>query len=1725
MNVFALRDQLIHDYATYIQSFVQIRDTELARYVQEAMNSGVLWPAPLVQLNPTFEPGESLETLIAEKVLHPECRQIFQRDKDKPASPYHRWPLKLHRHQSAAVRVAAAGHHYILTTGTGSGKSLTYILPIVNHVLQHGRGRGIQAIVVYPMNALANSQEGELRKFLQAGYAEGQSPVTFARYTGQESDEEKRRIMAHPPDILLTNYVMLELILTRPAELQTLVRGAQGLRFLVLDELHTYRGRQGADVALLVRRAREALHAEQLQCVGTSATLAGPGSLAQQRADVAAVASRLFGVTVHPEHIISESLRRATPERDFVPSENLAQLQTRVTRDASFPSDYATFVQDPLASWIESTLGLAREPVTQRLVRVQPRALVGEGGAAEVLSRLTQLPIATCEYALQRCLLAGYSVHHPDTGFPAFAFRLHQFISRGDTVYASLDEPRQRYITVFGQTYVPGHRDRVLLPLAFCRECGQAYFVVSRLEDRETQQVSYLPRELTTRTPEDGGTPGFLHFDPNDPWPTNAPEELDRLPEAWVEERQTGRRVKPSYRTHQPKLVTIAPDGLETADGQAMHFVQAPFRFCLQCGVNYGGRQSSDFAKLATLGSEGRSTATTLLTLSAVRSLRQDTTLPEIARKLLSFTDNRQDASLQAGHFNDFVDVALLRAALWRAAQAAGTNGLTHEQLTQKVFEALQLPLVDYAINPEVRFQPRYDTERALRDVLGYRLYHDLRRGWRITSPNLEQCGLLIIHYPALGELCAAEDVWQAGSPALASASPAVREKVARVLLDYMRRELALNVSYLNANTQEQIIQKSLQHLRPPWALDENERLEHASVLFPRASDSDDYGGNVYLSGRGGFGQYLRRASTLPHVTARLTVADTDTLIQHLLKALVVGGLVAEVEPARRADETPGYQLQASALVWVVGDGARAFHDPIRMPREAEAGGRTNPFFVEFYRTLSGDLRGLMAREHTAQVPAPSREEREALFRRGQLPILFCSPTMELGVDIAELNVVNMRNVPPTPANYAQRSGRAGRSGQPALVFTYCAGGSPHDQYFFKRPEQMVAGAVTPPRLDLANEDLVRAHVHAVWLAETGAKLGTSLKDVLDLTGEQPSLALLESVRADLQDPNARRRAYLRAEHILASLQAELSDARWYTDHWLRDVLEQAALQFDQVCQRWRELYRAALQQRAVQHRIIGDASRSPEDRRQAQRLRLEAENQIKLLTDSENLAQSDFYSYRYFASEGFLPGYSFPRLPLSAYLPGRRQANSREDFLSRPRFLAISEFGPRAIVYHEGSKYEINKVILAAEARPESGEGGAFTRQALLCPACGYLHIVSVDKCERCGAALTDTLRHLFQLQNVSTQRRERISSDEEERFRLGYELRTGVRFADEDVRSATVTLNGQPLATLTYGQAATLWRINLGWKRRANPTQYGFLLDVERGLWAKEHDEPDGQDDEQTSARVQRVVPFVSDRRNCLLIEPAMPLDLPTMASLGAALANALQVHFQLEESEVALEPLPDASERRLLLIYESAEGGAGALRRLVDEPDAWPQVARRALELCHFDPDTGDDRKRGPRAKDDCEAACYDCLLSYYNQRDQRWLDRWKVRDLLRDFQQAHVSVSPVAAPRGQHLQTLLRQCESQLEQEWLKWLNERGYRLPTRAQVLLADCQTRPDFVYDEAALAVYVDGPHHLYPERQARDRTQQSCLEDLGYNVVRFVAHERWQAVVAQYPNVFGSAA
>ena len=1727
MDVFDLRDQVTADYGAYVRSFLAIKNERIHKLVSEELEAGFLWPDPLIQLSPSFEAGDTLQQLIDEQVLHRECINIFR---DKREDGEDRGPLRLHRHQVEGIRAAGAGDNYVLTTGTGSGKSLTYIVPIVDHVLRRGSGKGIQAIIVYPMNALANSQMGELDKFLCRGYPNGQGPVTFKRYTGQESEDERNKIIASPPDILLTNYVMLELVLTRPWDYQ-LIRAARGLRFLVLDEIHTYRGRQGADVAMLVRRVREACDATQLLHVGTSATLTDEGSWAEQQAAAASVASGLFGVTVRPERVIGETLRRATASYDLEDPAFVERLRTGLQSDAAFSlGDPNALPDDGLLSWIETELGLRVDAESGRLLRSTPRSLSGEEGASAMLAEQTGVDQGVCEARLRDALLSAYRCRD-ENGHPLFQFRLHQFVSKGEAVYASPEPEDVRHVTLRPQHFVPStSRAKILLPIAFCRECGQEYYSVRRGRDKEGR-VIFAERSISDRLDDDDGEAGYLYVSTAAPWPDDAVDFIERLPDTWLETSKDGVvTIRKSQRQNLPRKVYISSKGAEGDGDQVAWWLPAPFRFCLHCGVAYNARQQSDFGKLSTLGSEGRSTATTVMTISTIRKLRSDQVISAEARKLLSFTDNRQDASLQAGHFNDFIEVALLRSSLWRAVHGASEAGIRHDRLTLRVFEALGLPLHLYAADPRVKYAAREDTDRALREVLGYYLYRDQRRGWRITSPNLEQCGLLAIDYLSLAEFCAAQDEWRDCHPALKHASTADREQVCRVLLDFMRRELAIRVSYLDPVEQESIRQLAGQYLVRPWTFDDSEQMERARIVFPRSRGSGrpEAVHFVYLSPRGGFGLFLKRHGTLQDWHEELTTEDVATVIAQLCDKLTVPGLVHRAVDPGGEDKVGGYQLNGSALIWRHGTGTAGFHDPVRVPRKPEAGLRTNPFFTEFYRSETDDLKDLEAREHTAQVPSDVREEREGKFRNGDLPILYCSPTMELGIDISQLNVVNMRNVPPTPANYAQRSGRAGRSGEPAFVLSYCAAGSPHDQYFFKRPENMVAGSVTPPRLDLGNEDLIRAHVHAIWLGTSKLPLGTSLRDVLDVRGDTPTLQLLPKVEEALNDPPTRNLAFVHSQKALGTAVAELVGSEGDPDEWLRGVLQHLPRSFDQACGRWRALYRAALNQSKRQQRIILDPSRDPQDRRRAVGLRAEAEAQLRLLLEASSSTDSDFYSYRYFASEGFLPGYNFPRLPVSAFLPGLSSREGKDEFLTRPRFLAISEFGPRSIIYHEGSRYLVNKAILPVEGADGSN---SIKSRAIQCESCGYVHPLhdepGPDLCEHCDAQLPPAYDNLFRMQNASTRRRDRINSDEEERFRMGYELKTGVRFARRggvvSARTAHVVgEDGEALASLVYGHGATIWRMNLGWRRRRNQDQVGYLLDIERGYWAKSQAVDDDPEDP-LSPRQERVVPYVEDTRNCIMVQPAGDLTIEQMASLEAALKTAIQAHFQLEDRELATEQLPSSDTRRYILLYEAAEGGAGVLRRLVEDPQALPAIARVALDIAHFNPETGEDLHRPDGAREDCEAACYDCLLSYYNQRDHRLLDRKLLPNMLRSWKQATVRVSPAPVGREDHVTRLMNLCQSELERDWVRLVDGMGLKLPSDAQRVVQNCGVRPDFLYRDEGAAIFIDGPPHDTPDQRMKDDEQRDTLEDHGLTVIHFHHRADWQQIIERYPTLFGT--
>lgn len=1661
-----LRDQVVRHYSSYVRSFLTFTDPRIKEFVrQELIEGGKLWPDPLIQVSASYAPGPALRDLVGDGLIHPLCAQIIRVD-------------RLYKHQYEAILRGLRAEPFVVTSGTGSGKSLTYWIPILHHILTHGPGdRSTRAILVYPTNALVNSQLDTLRKWEEA-FGPG-FPVSYARYTGQESLEEKERLRADPPHIILTNYVMLELMLSRPGESQFVDRLKAKLAFLVVDELHSYRGRQGADVALLIRRLRERCGNPNLVCIGTSATMATEGGPAARREAVAEFSSRMFGVHIPPENVVEEEVER---RHHHPPSP--AELQEAVRGTSAK-------VQEVLAAWLEDRFGV-REEAGGVLRAGRPFTL---SQAAERLAQEAGVDPSRARSVLERLLLERNAESE------TFALRFHQFLSQGGDLWATLEPKAVRAFSAESGLRAPGPGDRLLFPLVFCRECGQEYYHVELDERGEAVRPWFGDLVLD----EDGvisAHEGYLLLDEEGLW---SGREED-LPEGWVQNGRVGR----DYRDNVPRRLAVAPDGRVSPEGSSgtvpVWFIPKPFLFCPRCGIVYD-RKVREFTKLGTLSSEGRSTATTLVTLAAITELRRRSHAPSAA-KVLSFTDNRQDASLQAGHLNDFVQVALLRAALLMALDQSGP--LEHSTLAQRVEAVLDLDQGLFAREPGKFAGAEDSNRRVFRELIEYRLLSDLRRGWRITQPNLEQCGLLVIRYRGLEALAADEAAWR-DEPILAAASPERRVEVIRAVLDHFRWNLAIEAPCLLPDGQEALRKRVNAALREPWTFDERERLVGASAFCPPDSAPVEASSDRSLSPRSALGRYLSAASTWGRA-ADVSPQEYVRLATHLVAVLRDGGLLVVEVPGRRE---PRLRLRADALLWEKGDGKRPVRDPVRSrwlpgaPRDLPP--RVNPFFRDFYRSWAADLRGIVAKEHTAQIEYDERLSREAAFREGKLAALFCSPTMELGIDIGDLSVIHLRNAPRTPANYAQRSGRAGRTrGQDALIFTYCAAGNAHDQYFFARREELVAGAIVPPRIDLTNEDLLRTHIHAMWLGATGLDLGRSVGDVLDLRAT--GYPLQAEVQARMLLPERPLRELTEgAWRVLTQSNPALHEERWFTPEWVAGVVRSAPSNLDRAFDRWRALYREALDQRDRAHQEILLRSRDREARKVAERLRAEAERQIRiLLNEGARPEESDFYPYRYLASEGFLPGYNFPRLPVRVYL-----RTKEGQYLARPRFLALTEFGPGNRIYHDGSKFLVSRAFLT----PSEDEARLVPGKA--CRECGALYLGTgaqgIDVCSGCGAHLAgesvEFLPRLLEMPSMAAEQRERITCDEEERIRAGYVVTThfrldgveGERWLRADVEC------GDGLAELAYAPALPLVRVNHRWSR-GRPE--GFLLNWKNGDWLSER----GAEELEESDLVSNVQLFVQDRRNALLVGfPGADLREAELAALQYALQRGIEVVYQLEPDEIAGERI--GRNPRRILLWEAAEGGAGVLRELVEDPGALAEVARAALKVCHFDPATGADLL--PEA---CAAACYRCLLSYANQREHPYLDRHRALPWLLRLAQGTTRPRRAGRSYDEQYRWLLARLDtrSPLETKFLDHLYRRGLRLPDHAQALLADFAVRPDFYYERERACVFCDGAVHDLPAQRAEDEKVRRELAARGYRVIVIRYDRPIEEQIGPFPDVFG---
>lgn len=1754
-NVFDFRDQLISEYSSFSRSFTRIAAQDIRDEVEQQYTDGRYWPEPLVQINPNYQRKGTVQQLVKEGILHSACAELFQVDKAEGRPQ----PLHLYAHQLQALAKGQGNQSYVVTTGTGSGKSLSFFIPVIDRVLKakdHEKTARTLAIVIYPMNALANSQLEELDKFLH-GYPDGLQPFTVARYTGQESPTERNAIADNAPDILLTNFMMLELILTRFDEVdRRVVNHCQGLEFLILDELHTYRGRQGADVALLVRRLRERLRADKLVCIGTSATMSSTGNLTDRNKTIADVATKLFGTRISEQDIIGETLERVTDPLKDVASVQ-ADLAAAVARTEFSWADFDAFRVDPLSIWVELNLGIElsdNEPPR----RAKPMTIQL---ASEKLANDAGCGITLARNGLQRFLVAAHEIKTAQ-GRPPFAFKLHQFISGPGKVLSTLEPQGARHITLDAQRFAPGRQNEgaQLYSVHFCRDCGHEYLPVWQSKQMPR---TYSPREIDDITADDNEDVFYGFLCPATP---NLPYrgDIEDLPETWLDLSRDQPKIKQNYRKAVPYSVNVDVQGNE-GHGTAFWYIPGKFRFCLSCGQLHEVH-GKDINRLASLSGEGRSSATTILTLSALRQLFNEPE-PKLGqpdfRKLLGFTDNRQDAALQAGHFNDFVFLLTLRAGLIGALQ--NNNGeLNEEQLADAVFKALgfdrldETTLIEYLRTPKLMGMARQEAQRTLRYIIGYRLLRDLRRGWRFNNPNLDQLGLLTINYRSLNEFCTNAAAFGKNST-LMKLNEVNRVKLCRLVFDAMRRGLCLETRYLDPVEQDKTRTSAFAYLNERWAIAPDELLETAKYLI--LGKRPEYRGKprTDLVSGGPRSRMLRDIKTAVFWKDTAFAGQVSSwkdpewveLVEALLHAAALYGYVQKHSIDQ---QLIGWRLNAAALDWCLPDDSLQEEDS-----------RANQFFRALYLNIADLLRqqshslfDFEAQEHTAQVDAGRRQLLEQRFRftdkdrkdwadnpvheapLERLPVMFCSPTMELGVDISALNTVYLRNVPPTPANYAQRSGRAGRSGQQALVITYCASLSPHDQWFFHHAEEMVHGVVRAPTLDLANRELIESHLQAVWLASTHIALDVSIAPMLDL-GE-PGKPLIKSYFDALNDPAATQRAQASAAQVMAQLQQELVGSDWFSVDYVQKVIERAPQAFSDALERWRVLFDATRTQMNMADQIVKNHTTSHSERQNAQRRYGDAARQYAVLLKSGNTQNSDFYTYRYLASQGFLPGYNFPRLPLMAWIPARGGAttngeNDEGSMVSRPRFLALSEFGPRSLIYHQGRMYRVIRAKLSiGNADHISGNSQLATISCLVCSECGYGHLgningaqLLVNRCENCDALLTEKgwVRELYRIETVETIPVERISINDEERQRQGFELQTTYRFlpGPDGViqhRKAEVRHDGEVLAELAYAPAARLWRINRGWRRRKDKEQLGFYINPITGTWSKQNEpgaeEVDGADETLLNkVPNQRIVPFVEDHRNLLILSPVHTLSIEAMATLQAALKRGIEMTFQIEESELVAEPLPKADERRALMFYEAAEGGAGVLTRIASDPASLAQVASNALKLLHHNAPQGSWKladlptleQTNALGNRICEAGCYQCLLSYFNQPDHENINRRNVDALkvLVSLANAEVKTKQATIPASENLPA-----DDKLS-HWLHALDVAGLRRPDALQVPVNQGAEIAAGQYKSARTLVFLSDI----------DNGTTTLLADKGWQVLNLSDPSQWQAQFEAHPDVFGN--
>lgn len=1727
LNPVLFTERVLQDFLRYQVTTHRFDDDDLQAQLEGLLNlqdprQSPLIKGPYVSLARAFRPGPSLQSLVDEGVLHPHIPHLFTMP-------------SVYGHQERACRSIHAGRSAIVSTGTGSGKTESFLIPIISKCLElrdQGAPPGIRAVILYPMNALAEDQLARLRELLCgtgipfALYV-GKTPERTSQTTGirmseGSSGEEYRAraaqmqannesIALHPPEervsreqmrtpgeqprILLTNAKMLELLLTRATDVE-LFEGAD-LDFIVADEAHTFKGATGAEVACLLRRLRSFAGSERTISVATSATLSSEAEHADQVAR--RFASRFFGIAentvdvVREEYVESEWASVRRPSQSLSP-EKAGFLLESLLNTLDQPDDqlggginaaYRTIVGnrsiDP-SNWENSLHAeLSGNDTVYKLAHVLTRPMAFDELLTVMKSELGR-EFSEAEALIWMALGAAAK----QEGRPLLRPVLHGFLRGIDGAVVTFPNEDNKAKLWLSAQDAAEDSDLARLGILSCTTCGTHYYQHS----------------VAGLTNEDGGVGGGELHGEVTCWPPLSAEldgsriilcDLDReTPE------RPGRLAKVFFCRH----------------CGALH--DSPVDRCLACGVESSsvplGIASSDFKlrKCLSCDSNGRefggsyrepAKPVRASAVAEVHVLAQNMLHHGVRKRLLIFSDNRQDAAFQAGWMRDHARRyrfrGLIQELLVEAPMAPGdliSRMLERFDADEELSRAMLPDVWEHAprhSEPENHIRWRRFAVHAL-------LARELTVGPK-ASIGLEPWGRLKVEYRGLGPSCQFIRDWSARLRVPA-------EELADgiyCLLDSQRRA---NNLLLDRTT----LIWSKYHRDGDTAVQQGYIPESKfGPKFAKLRKQGDDSGNIvqWHSNRGVTG--VMDAIGKWSVPAE----DEQEFIEGLWRLLVDLAILIEVPNGQgRQFDLDALRLTRSRDTYRCTTCRRAY---TRRPLGGLCLGyrcnghvRHEPENENNYDLITIDQKFEMIRprEHSAQVPEKDRETLEIQFKNESDPrlnTLVATPTLELGVDIGALDTVLLRNVPPLPSNYWQRAGRAGRRHRMAVTLTYARPVS-HDRSYFRDPLKMLGGVVTPPRFHLGNPVMVAKHVRSIALAhlyrasrgidENAIRIGQVLKVCLPSSVKNWVFDQEDKVRLNALD--VRDLAPLveeQFESIVDSAVAAFSQG-WPADDL--DVVERAEIEatvrrfaddLQEVVNRIFKRVRWALDQRArLAARTATYGTLTPEEKILDRR----CEKFISRIKGEQNRQRSeaegidDTITFSVLAAEGLLPGYGLDNGIVQAL--AMRDRTTTDFVLGRPTAMAVREFVPGNLIYANNQR-----LVLTTLHRTGTQEGEDLRSYVV--------HVENEAITEVSGASgLGASMLTAIPVSDVDLAARSRITDEEEFRFAMPVAV-----FAREERRHRGGHAMQWGNLELDFRKGLELTLVNVGEAKRTRGGEFGYSICRVCGQCKSPYASPADLAEFMSHHRVRcgkDVTPSGFYTRS--YVDALRFKGLPSREegfSLLEAIRQGACMVLEMEPEDLQIVSLGAAdSPNRDFLLYDAMIGGSGLLQELMGQ---WPDVVAAARSIVEDCPGS-------------CEVACVDCLLTYRNQFMHRYLDRHAALRALealgRELVQLH-DIPPVVS-----IETPAAEGDpsNSAERRLLQMIRRAGFPEPdiqVELRLPIPLHSTTPDFGYVTpdgtfAGVAIYLDGMSgrlHGNPDTQARDLQIRAYLRDhMEYEVI-----------------------